>query len=62
MLGASHFQVLSRHMENGFVTARLNFVETPLVKSAHGFAIGSPDGKPDTSTIWPLQCRARNQN
>jgi hypothetical protein len=32
-------------MENGFITGRLNFVETSLVKSAHGFAMGLPVGQ-----------------
>jgi hypothetical protein len=46
MLRASHFPALSRQMENGFVTDRLNFVET----------------KPNTSVVWTHRIRACKQN
>ena len=62
MLRASHFALSSRQMENGFVTGRLNFVETSRVKSAHGFAIGLPQGEPDTSAVWTLWIQACKQN
>jgi hypothetical protein len=64
MLCASHFLSLSQDMENGFVLALLNFIETSFGETtSHGlcerFAAG---GILDMSAEWTLQARVHKQN